>query len=156
MLNSVAETIPLDPGLNSFKINGCWDANTVDQWPIQQIANKAENCKKLILETFWGYRVPEEVRGRWLDMANQLCQTSTKMEHLELRNTATTAEQGAVFLQDLADSDLKTLKLIDFSGGKQVMVMKNNKQEFVNNDWFNGRQEPVDALVTSIKRQTNL
>lgn len=61
-----------------------------------------------------------------------------------------------MFLQDLADSDLKTLTFIDFSGGKQVQVMKNNKQEFVNNDWFNGRQEPVDALVTSIKRQSNL
>ena len=61
------------------------------------------------------------------------------MEHLEVRNTATTAEQGAVYLQDLAESDLKTLKFIDFSGGKQVDVMKNNKQFFVDNDWFRGR-----------------
>ena len=34
VLNEIADTIPQNPGLNSFRINGCWDNNTVDQWPI--------------------------------------------------------------------------------------------------------------------------
>ena len=103
-------------------MNGCWDNNTIDQWPIQQLVNKTENCESLILDTFWGYRMPEETRGRWLDMAGKICNTSQCLEHLVVKNTATTAKQGAALLQELADSEIKTLKHIDFSGGKQVII----------------------------------
>ena len=40
VLNEIADTVPQSPGLNSFKMNGCWDNNTVDQWPISQLASK--------------------------------------------------------------------------------------------------------------------
>lgn len=40
VLNEIADTVPASPGLNSFRMNGCWDNNTVDQWPITQLANK--------------------------------------------------------------------------------------------------------------------
>ena len=34
LLNEIAETIPMEPGLESFKVNGCWEENPIDQWPI--------------------------------------------------------------------------------------------------------------------------
>ena len=74
-----------------------------------------------------------------------------------MKNTATTAEQGETFLQDLADSDIDSLVHVDFSGGKQVIVARGNAQEFVNSAWFSTmRQKPVDLLVVFLERQTNL
>ena len=84
--------------------------------------NKTENIKSLILETFWSYRMPEETRNQWLNMASMICYKSRCLEHLVVKNTATTAEQGEAFLQDLADSEIDTLVHVDFSGGKQVIV----------------------------------
>ena len=66
--------------------------------------------------------MPEETRNQWLYMASMICHKSRCLEHLVVKNTATTAEQGAAFLQDLADSEIDSLAHIDFSGGKQVIV----------------------------------
>ena len=91
------------------------------------MALKAGNCKKLHLETFWKYRVNELSRGRWLDLADKICQTSTGMEHLIIKNTATTAQQGKTFLQNFAKAtQLSTLKTVDFSGGIQVFINKSS------------------------------
>ena len=50
----------------------------------------------------------------------------------------TTAEQGGAFLKALANSNLNTLKEIDFSGGIQVIVETNDRKN-LNNRWFNGQ-----------------
>ena len=71
--------------------------------------------------------MPEETRNQWLYMASMICYKSKCLEHLIVKNTATTAEQGEIFLQDLADSNIDTLVYIDFSGGKQVILSKGNK-----------------------------
>ena len=62
--------------------------------------------------------MPEATRDRWLDLAGQICGTSQQLEHLVVKNTATSAEQGLAFLQELADAEVSTLKYIDLSGGK--------------------------------------
>ena len=96
-------------------------------------------------------------RGRWLELVIKICQTSPYLEHLEVKNTATTAAQGLPFLQQLADSEISTLKYIDFSGGKQYNLSKGNKQELMNNLWFEGqKQEPVEALKTILNRQIRI
>ena len=66
--------------------------------------------------------MPEETRDQWLSLAGKICQTSKFLEHLIVKNTATSQESGAAFLQELAGSEITTLKEINFSGGKQVMI----------------------------------
>ena len=101
--------------------------------------------------------MPRATRDRWLDLAGQICAGSQQLEHLVVKNTATSAEQGLGFLQELADSEVRSLRHIDLSGGKQVIISKGNKQEFVNSYWFDGSpQEPVDLLTAALARQTYL
>ena len=72
-----------------------------------------------------------------------------------MKNSATILEHGMVFLMALANSDLSTLKEIDFSGGKQ----KNNctgEFEMVDNEWFNGQQVTFTFLMKFLSRQTKL
>ena len=60
-------------------------------------------------------------------------------------------------MRDLAESDITTLKEINLSGGKQVIVSKGNKQEFQNSEWFaKDKQEPVDLFTSFIARNNNL
>jgi len=82
--------------------------------------------------------MPKETRDRWLQLAGLICQQSQNLEHLVVKNTATSAGEGLSFLQELADSEIHSLRHIDLSGGKQVIISKGNKQEFVNNRWFDG------------------
>ena len=113
--------------------------------------------KSLVLETFWEYRMPRDTRDRWLELASSICAGSQQLEHLVVKNTATSAEKGLEFLQELADSDLDSLKHIDLSGGKQVIITKGNKQEIVLNRWFDTQsQEAVDLLKVALARQTYL
>ena len=55
---------------------------------------------------------------------------------------------------------MNTLKTIDFSGGVQVIISKSKNissaKEEVNNEWFNGEQEPVDLMIEALKRQKDL
>ena len=80
--------------------------------------------------------MPKETRDRWLELAGMICAASQQLEHLVVKNTATSAELGLHLLQELADSEVSSLRYIDFSGGKQVILSKGNKQEFMNNRWF--------------------
>ena len=68
--------------------------------------------------------MPEETRDRWLEFASMICQQSLNLELLTITNTATTAEKGLAFLEDLAESEITTLKHINLSGGKQVIPSK--------------------------------
>ena len=71
--------------------------------------------------------MPEETRDRWVEFASMIVQQSLKLEHLMVSNTGTTAEKGLALLEDLAESEIRTLKHINFSGGKQVIPSQGNK-----------------------------
>ena len=81
--------------------------------------------------------MPKDTRDRWLEFATMIVQQSLNLEHLVVKNTGTSDEQGLAFLEDLAESEIHSLKHIDLSGGKQVIVSQGNKQEFKNSEWFN-------------------
>ena len=155
LLTNIYETIPEEPGLKSFRINGCWDSNALDLVYILQFAEKAANCQKLAIETFWGYRVPQQTRNNWLELAEAICQKSKCLTELTIKNTATTEAQGRAFLIALANSEVSTLKQIDFSGGLQVNV-ETNKKEALKVKWFDEQQEAVDSLLLTLARQTQL
>ena len=62
--------------------------------------------------------MPRETRDRWLELAGMICQQSQNLEHLVVKNTATSQDSGGSFLHELADSEIHSLKHIDLSGGK--------------------------------------
>lgn len=65
--------------------------------------------------------MPVETRDRWVEFASMICQQSQNLEHIMVSNTGTTAETGLELLKDLAESEICSLRHINFSGGKQVI-----------------------------------
>ena len=112
----VADAIPPQSGLKSLTVKNYQDAFKLDQWPMDQLSNKLHDCEQFVLDTFYAI-VPMETRGAWLELAGTVVENSECLEQLTVANTMTTAQQGAIFLKQLAEAPLNTLKSINFSGG---------------------------------------
>ena len=76
-----------------------------------------------------------------METAGEICSTSQCLKRLIVRLTHTTADDGAKFLQTLADSELVSLEEIDLSA---------NYCE--DSEWFGGKPEPVEILIVFLDR----
>ena len=87
-----------------------------------------------------------EVNALWVSAAAQICEVSQCLKQLTVQNTRTTAEEGAIFLLQLANAELSTLEELD--------LCRHGCDE--DGNWFGGKQEPVDLLLQIVARQTGL
>lgn len=126
--------------LNALEFHRYQDQNVLQVWPLQQLASTAVNCEKFVIDM-----IELESAGSnepLVQMAGSVCLASQKLRHLTISKSFTSAESGLAFLKQLVASNLTTLEHIDFSGFVSI----------VPNDWFKGQQEPIDLLVTVLKR----
>ena len=49
----VADAIPPQSGLKSLTVKNYYDANKLDQWPMDQLSNKLHDCEQFVLDTFF-------------------------------------------------------------------------------------------------------
>ena len=90
----------------------------------------ATNLERLVIAGLFG--TSEENRVVLMEMVQQMFSVATTLEEFWLRNTETSEEMGVSVVQALADSDITSLLVINFS---------NNKQ------WFNSSDSVVDILT---------
>ena len=92
--------------LKSLTIEDYGDKNTLESQALEVFANKATNCEELKLNDIYG---KPESNALLAEMAGEICQNSQNLRVLEFTRIRITAEEGAAFLQAVADSDLTTL-----------------------------------------------
>ena len=144
VVREVVDLAPQEaPCLESVEVNYYYDKNTLQPQALDELANKAANCERLTVAALCGAPATNLL---WLNMAGRICQTSQNLKHLVIRGTRTTAEDGAAFLQQLAESDLTTLEHVDFTGHGSEKT----------GNWFGGKQKPVDHALALFAKQPQL
>ena len=108
---------------------------------LSQYAYKAVNLRILECSILGG--TTEENRVALLDMTEKIFSNALTLEQLDLCRAETSGPVGRSMLQALADSEIASLKLIDFES---------------NPEWFRGKgaEETVDLLTRALERQTAL
>ena len=124
--------------MSSLTVKYYEDSNTLEPVPLQQLVHKSFACEHLEIDDLWN-SLPES-RALWVETAGEICSTSQCLKRLIVRKTETTAEDGAKFLQTLADSELVSLEEIDLSWNYWFGY------------WFGGKPEPVEILIGFLDR----
>ena len=110
---------------------------------LSQYAYKAANLKIFLCSEL--YSTTEENRVALFDMTEKIFSNALTLEELRLYDTHTSGPVGRSMLQALADSEIASLKTIDFS---------------YNYEWFRGEGAEetagVDLLTLALERQTAL
>ena len=125
--------------MSSLTVNNYYDKNTLEPVPLQQLVHKSFSCEHLELYALYGLA---ESNALWVETAGEICSTSQCLKRLIVKETRTTAEDGAKFLQTLADSELVSLEEIDLSEDKYG----------TRSNWFGGKPQPVETFIVFLDR----
>ena len=113
LIDQIADTIPDEPGLYSLTIREYEDENSLENWPLQHLVQKATRCEHLEIDKLMS--IDKSKNPLWLEAASEICQASDYLKRLIIVETRTNADDGAKFLQQLADSELASLEMLDLS-----------------------------------------
>ena len=140
LFDDLARLIDEEQGLKKLEIVDFEDEYKLQEWPLSQLVLKSPQLEYLKL----GFLNTNNVanRSQLLEFAGMLATNSTCLKTLWIGNTRTTAEDGDMFMQVLADDDINTLQHLNI---------------FHEDIWFEGdRDECLRSLLVLLNRQTAL
>jgi len=91
VFDDIGRTIDTDQGLKKITISGYEDRNTLDEWPLSQLAIKSPNLESLIIAKL---STTIANRSQLLEFAGIAATNSTCLHTLELENTRCSTEDG--------------------------------------------------------------
>ena len=121
----------------NLTIDGFWDKNKLEEWPLGQLVLKTHQLQYLKLAHL--HNTTADNRSQLLEFAAQVVTFSSCLHTLHIEYTYTRAADGEKFLKTLADDDFDSLHSLTIAGQY---------------DWFQGgRDGCMDSLVTIIAKQ---
>ena len=111
-MDSVTRQINQD-SLQELTFYHPYEKHLIESHTLSQYAYKAANLK--LFNCSYLYGTTEENRVALFDMTEKIFSNALTLAQLELWNTHTSGPVGRSMLQALADSEIASLKTIDFS-----------------------------------------
>ena len=131
----------MDENFRKLSIGAYRDTNTLQAWPLSQLASKCTNLESLKLS--WLARSPPASRSEFFNLAVQVASHSTCLHTLAFRATGSPAEDGDNLLQALVDVE-------DFNTLQTFTIYKESV-------WFeHDRDGCLAPLLVLVARQANL
>ena len=142
VVNSVFEglalTIDQGQGLRNLAIEGFRDLNTLQEWPLKQLALKCHSLQSLKI---YFLESTEHNGNLLMEFASLAVTTTSNLHTLHIESSRTRADAGEKFLQVLADHRIHWLQELTLA---------------LEPAWFEDRDTCMQSLIVLLARQANL
>ena len=139
MFENLGQTVCVEQGLKHLTIEGFYDENEVQEYPLGQLALKCHSLQTLKFDNL--ANTTDANRSRLIEFAGRAITSSRCFTSLHIDCTSSSMSDRAQFLQALADSECNQLTSITIIGEKK---------------WFRNTEECMGPLLTFLAKQTGL